>query len=243
MQQSSQGGLGSSGDAFGHTRWSLVAALRSGEAPRTGNPLAELSRSYWYPVYAYLRRSGHEPGPAELLCRRFFARLASDIRRSNPSAFGRFRSFLFDRLQGFLAEAPQPVEGNLPQPPQPLEAIERRLREDLGADGAPASAFERGFGLQVLARSRERLQAEAERSGRARMFDCLAPFLTQEPQPSRLATLASELGIGNLALQVAIKRLRQRFRELVEAELAETVATPADLEAERAALLRALSQP
>ena len=93
----------------------------------------------------------------------------------------------------------------------------------------------------MLTRSRERLAEETRRSERGDMFARLAPFLTVEPPPGTLGALAADLGIGTLAVQVAIKRLRQRFRELVEAELAETVTSPAELEAERAALLRALA--
>ncbi len=234
--------MGSSGDAFGHTRWSLVAALRDGDAGSGADPLTELCRGYWYPAFAFLRRSGLDPGAAQFRCRQFFASLAADIRTSNPASFGRFRVFLFDRLQSFLATPGVPPGlPPLPDPPLSLDELEERLAREHLADAAPDTAFERSFGLQVLSRSRERLRAEVERSGRGGMFERLAPFLTIDPSPSAVAELSMALGIGALALQVAVKRLRQRFRELVETELAETVASSSDLEAERAALLRALS--
>jgi len=243
QHQSSQGGLGSGGDLFGHTRWSLVAALRDPGVAGEAEPLAELVRGYWYPVYAFLRSSGLEPEPAELRCRQFFAGLTADIRASNPSAFGRFRVFLLDRLQAFLASpAANGPTAALPAPPQDLAHFESRLQSENGQQAAPANAFERSFAMQVLSRSRERLHAEAERANRLLMFQRLSVFLTSDPDPERLRALAAELGLGQLALQVAIKRLRQRFRELVESELAETVANSGDLEAERALLLRVLSQ-
>lgn len=242
QQQSNRSGLGTSGDAFGHTRWSLVAALRDGEVAPDADPLSELCRGYWYPAYAFLRRSGLDPSAAQFRCRQFFASLAADIRTSNPASFGRFRVFLFDRLQHFVATPGVPPGlPALPDPPLSLDELEERLAREHLADAAPASAFERSFGLQVLSRSRERLRNEIERSGRQAMFERLAPFLTMDPSPSAVAELSQALGIGTLALQVAVKRLRQRFRELVETELAETVASSADLEAERAALLRVLA--
>jgi RNA polymerase sigma-70 factor (ECF subfamily) len=93
----------------------------------------------------------------------------------------------------------------------------------------------------VLTRSRARLAEETRRSGRGDMYQQLSPYLSAEPPAASVPLLAANLGIGALAVQVAIKRLRQRFRELVEAEIAETVTNSGELEAERAALLRALS--
>lgn len=228
-----------SGERFGHTRWSLVAAVRDGAAGDR-NPLEELSQSYWFPVYACIRRSGYAPEPAFQLAGRFFTWLAAEIRRDAPAEFGRFRVFLFDRLQRFLADAA--AQAPLPPAvPAEIAALEQRLVREHAGQVQPDSIFERSFGLQVLARSRERLAEETRRSGREAMFARLAPYLTSEPPAGALPQLAGELGIGALAVQVAIKRLRQRFRELVEAELADTVTSPTELDAERAVLLRALT--
>lgn len=228
-----------SADLFNHTRWSLVAAVRAGAAGGDRNPLEELSESYWFPVYACIRHHGQPPAAAFRLASRFFAWLAQQIREDAPAGFGRFRVFLFDRLQRFLAEATSVDGGSVPA--AELEALEQRLAREFAGAARPDSAFERSFGLQVMARSRERLAEETRRSGRGDMYQRLAPYLTAEPAPASVPLLAAELGIGALAVQVAIKRLRQRFREMVEAELAETVTSSAELEAERAALLRALS--
>lgn len=231
-----------SSELFNHTRWSLVAAVREGASGGDVDPLAELSRSYWFPVYACIRHHDHAPARAWQLTRAFFDRLAADIRRERPSAFGRFRVFLFDRLQHFLA-APEWPEG-VPLPTsEELAALEQRLAEEHGAAARPQSTFERSFGLQVLARSRHRLEQEVQRHGREALYRRLVGYLTVEPEAAELVSMATEFGMGTLALQVAIKRLRQRFREFVEAELAETVTSSAELEAERAALLRALAQP
>lgn len=234
-----------SAEMFNHTRWSLVAAVRDG-AQRAGvNPLEELSRNYWFPVYACIRHQGHPPAQAWRLVGRFFSRLAQQIREDAPAGHGRFRVFLFDRLQAFLADpVAMAATGEVADlaPGSDLDALEERLAREHAIGAGADSIFERSFGLQVLNRSRERLAEETQRSDRGAMFERLSPYLTVEPAPGQLPLLAAELGIGALAVQVAIKRLRQRFRELVEAELAETVTGPVELESERAALLRALSR-
>jgi RNA polymerase sigma-70 factor (ECF subfamily) len=238
-EPSNRGDAAISAEMFNHTRWSLVAAVRDGAHGSGRDPLEELSAGYWFPVYACIRQHGHAPAQAFGLASRFFAWLARQIREDAPAGFGRFRVFLFDRLQCFLAEAVVDDGGGAPA--ADVEALEQRLAREFAGAVRPDSAFERSFGLQVMARSRERLAEEARRNGRADMFQRLAPFLTSEPAPATLQLLAAELGIGTLAVQVAVKRLRQRFRELVEAELAETVTNSAELEGERAALLAALS--
>lgn len=225
---------------FSHTRWSLVAAVRNGIPGGESDPLAELSRSYWFPVYACIRRHGHPPDAAWQLSSAYFEWLAAEIRRDRPAVFGRFRVFLFDRLQAFLA-TPKPTDAARQVPAAELAALEQRLAVEHGQTLRPQSTFERSFGLQVLARSRARLEQEVQRHGREAMYRRLVGYLSAEPQAEELPTIAAELGIGTLALQVAIKRLRLRFREFVEAELAETVTNSAELEAERAALLRALA--
>ncbi len=242
QHQSKNPGLGSSADAFGHTRWSLVAALRADSSGSGNDPLTELSHNYWYPVYAFLRSSQLEPEAAQHGCRRFFAHLADAIRSGNPAESGRFRVYLLDQLQSFVEAPPAPPPLTLPEPPQAVAELEQRLLDEHGLALTPESIFERSFGLQVISRSRDRLRVEAEKSGRTLMFERLAPYLTVEPNPQRVHELTQELGIGKLAIQVAVRRLRQRFRDLVEAELAETVSSSGDLEAERAALLRVLAQ-
>ena len=241
-EPSERGDAANSAEMFNHTRWSLVAAVRESAPDGNRNPLEELSASYWFPVYACIRRHGHAPALAHRLASRFFSALAGRIREQAPAGFGRFRVFLFDRLQRFLAGIGDETTVAIdPALAAEIDALEQRLASEHSGNSGPDFAFERSFGLQVLARSRERLADETRRSERGAMYQRLAPFLTVEPPPGAMGTLAADLGIGTLAVQVAIKRLRQRFRELVEAELAETVTSPAELEAERAALLRALA--
>lgn len=229
--------------AFGCTRWSLVVALRDESADRR-SPLAELTQSYSYPVYAYLRRRGHPPDEAAGLLLGFFDRLGDELAGADPAAFGRFRAFLFDRLLAFM-EHPQPAAAAAVAAARPIDfvGLERRLRDEHAEAAAPEAVFTRSFALQVLSRGREQLREEARRSEREAMFELLERFLTRDPPPDTVSELARQLDIGSLAVQMAIRRLRQRFRQLVEAELQETVASPADLEAERAVLHRILAGP
>lgn len=226
--------------AFAQTRWSLVAAVRSGKQTPAG-PLAQLSESYWFPVYAHVRWQGWAPGAAYRLTEHFFVDLEEQIRAGRPAGFGRFRLFLLDRLQAFLDHQAGHVAADpaiSAVDPAVLESLESRLRSEQGPAG---SGFGRSFALQLLNGARQRLQQEAIGLGRGPMYSLLAPWLARDPDDSRLDAIANELGIGRLAVQMAIRRLRQRFREFVEAELTETVTSPEELEAERASLWRELA--
>ena len=229
-------------DPFARTRWSLVMALRDGGAASAERSLADLCRDYWYPVYAYVRRCGHAAEPAQRLTGRFFAHLAEEIRSVDPAQFGQFRHFLLTQLHRFLAEPESAGAGadDEAAPPIAIEELELRLRRDHVPDAAPDHVFQRGFALEVLGRSLRRLRHEAQESGRGPMFELLERYLIADPPPGHYEQMAARLGYSALALLVAVKRLRQRFRELVDAELCETVASVSDLETERATLLAIL---
>lgn len=230
--------------AFGCTRWSLVVALRDPDRdPGQRGPLDELSRSYSYPVYAYLRRRGHPPDTAARLLGGFFARLGNELKQVDPALSGRFRAFLLERLQAFADQQTLLAPLSIPTPAGiDCEELEQRLQAEHAAAAGPDAVFARSFALQVIARGRAQLREEAQRSQREAMFDLLERYLTREPDAGRVEQLAGQLGIGALAVRMAIKRLRQRFRQLVEAELQETVSSPADLDAERTALHQILAR-
>jgi len=232
-------------DAFAETRWSLVAAMQDGS--RSGREsLAALCQAYWYPVFAYVRRCGHAPAIAYELTQSFFAYLLAELRGARPQEFGRFRNFLLARLNRFLVEdrhqpAPSHEGCALPAPPS-LTEVEQRQQRELVPDATPERAFQRSFALELLAHGLIRLRQEASEGGRIAMFEQLEPYLTNEPGPGKYEVLAQALGTRPLAVVIAIKRLRHRFRELIDAELAQTVASGADLDAERDALLAILGR-
>jgi RNA polymerase sigma-70 factor (ECF subfamily) len=229
-------------DVFATTRWSLVAAASTGEA-RTS--LAELCVRYWYPVYAYARRCGHPPTGAQDLTLAFFHWLVTErLRSADPRAHGRFREFVLHELNRFRAESwrgervENPAEGLLA--PLPPDLLEQRHASESTDAASPEMAFQRGFALEILARAFNRLRREALQAGRLPMYEALEPYLTAEPPAGQLEALSAPLHMGSLALVMALKRLRQRFRELVDEELIETVSNPADLESERATLREVL---
>lgn len=225
--------------AFQQTRWSLVGAARAGDDAL--GALTVLCRDYAYPVYAYVRRSGHAPEAAHAVCRAFFARLAHALREVDPRAHGRFRTFLLAQLTQFLAtdwsDAPP---DDAPLPDLPLAQLEARHRHEAARAATPAQGFERGFALELLVRGMRQLRNEAAQGGRLELFERLEPYLSREPGPGEHALIERDTGLRPLVSVVAIRRLRQRFRELIDAELSQTVASDKDLEAERDTLLSIL---
>ena len=227
--------------AFAATRWSMVA----GAAERAQGSLAELCVRYWFPVYAYARRSGHPPEIAQQITLAFFHHLVTQrLGQRDARSPGRFREFLLAELDRFLAgtwdgkPVARPAEGLAA--PLPIGLLESRHQAEAQGASSATAAFQRGFALEIIAHALERLRHEAVQAGRLQMFEALEPWLAAEPPPGEYEAIADRVGSRPLALVVALKRLRQRFRELADSELVETVATGADLEAERAALRTAL---
>jgi hypothetical protein len=216
---------------FARTRWSMVAAVREGGEAQARKSLGELCRRYWVPVYAESVR----------LVQAFLSHLVTQLRVSQPRLSGGFRNFLHAELEGFLAAgAAQRADAeNLAaiEPPWPLDEIEQRQLAEHGADTSPADALQRGFALEVLAIALQRLRREAERSGRQELFEAVRPFLSRDPTPAEYAALAAAMRSSSLAMIIAVKRLRQRFQELVDDELTQTVSDAQSLQQERQTLL------
>ncbi len=225
-------------DRFATTRWSVVMHLAASPAAEAHDALAELAQRYWFPVYAYVRRCGHLPALAQDIAGAFLQRLLGNFRDGSAShGNSQFRRYLLSELNAFLAcdwRATQDETAGAELAPPP--DLERRYHEELPQTGTPEDAYQRSFALEVLDRALKRLHGEAARLGHVDMYDALLPYLGADPPPGVLDTLAPTLGTRPLALLVALKRLRQRFRELVGEELADTVTSAAELESESAAL-------
>lgn len=232
---------------FGRTHWSVVAAVRDGGERDAQRSLAELCRRYWVPVYTWVRRCGHPPQGAAALVQAFLSHVVQEIRAGNPEADAGFRLYLQRRLERFLASDWTQLDTATPlpelAPPWPLEEIEQRQQRESLADLSPAQAFHRAFALELLAQGLEELRGEAEKGGRAAMFAAVRPYLARDPAPGEYAQLAQHLGSSPLATVVAVKRLRQRYQELIDAQLAQTVGGPDAFDAERTALLSLLAVP
>lgn len=228
---------------FATTHWSLVANANDDDAALARASLAALCVRYWYPVYSYLRRSGHAPEPAHALARNFFQWLVQATgARASASHYGRFRLFLLAELHRFLASGTPGREATDPVPPPALRDIEARHSAEPAGAEPPECALRRGFAVEILAAAHMRLRREATQAGRLEMYEALERFLGVEPRPGDFEAVATVLDMRPVSISLAVRRLRQRFRELVDRELRETLATAGDLEAERQALLQVLQE-
>ncbi len=230
---------------FASTRWSLVVAAR-GSSPPARDALAELCRLYWYPLYAYVRRKGHNHVEAEDLTQEFFTRLLErdDLAAVDPGR-GRFRSFLLAACNHFLSnqrdhDRAQKRGGGRQPLPLDFTDAERRYVAEPGHDQTPERLFERRWALTVLDRVLQRLQQDYEEAGKGRFFERLKGQLAGETAGS-YAEVAAELGLTAGAVKVATHRLRQRYRDLLRDEIAQTLADPAAVDDEIRALFTALA--
>ncbi|HJP97782.1 MAG TPA: hypothetical protein VJ862_04385 [Rhodanobacteraceae bacterium] len=228
-------------DDFTQTRWSMVSELYDTRDPDARGALTELAVRYWYPVYAYVRRCGHSQQTAQDITQAFLQQVAEGLRAGSPRPQGKFRDWLLAKLNAFLAgEWRDLAEGGQVADAPPLPELEARNRGEHESGETPERAYRRSFALEVLMRGLKRLREEARQTGHLEMCETLEPFLTHDPVSGQYDELARRLGIRPLVVAIALKRLRQRFRELVRQELADTVSSPEELANEQQALFAAL---
>lgn len=225
--------------AFVTTRWTQVVAAR-GDSPEAKQALSELCAACYAPVVAFLRREGRDEDAARELAHAFFARLLERpaLQGADPQR-GRFRSYLLGALKHFIAN--QRLHDRREKRAGVHEAFDE---ESSVADPSAISleaAFDREWAVNVLTRALAVMQREAEADGKARNFDRLNPWLTGDAAGRSAADTAGELGWSEGAVRVAIHRLRRRFRELVKAEIAQTLSQPGDVAEELQHLIAALS--
>lgn len=233
------------GDRFPATRWTLVLAAGGESLPERRAALSSLCESYWYPLYAYLRRRNHDADQARDLTQEFFLRILAGtyIGRVDP-AKGRFRSFLLSSLKLFLSDewdrAHAQKRGGEPLPFEISDAEELYQREPSHAE-TPERIYERRWARAVLDQVLNRLRDEFIRNGRLDHFNRLRGYvLGQTDVP--YADLARQLGTSEGALKVGIHRLRKRYRDLLRAEVAATVADESEVDAELRYLIGALRE-
>lgn len=237
-----------SAERFAATRWTLVAAAGARDPTSARRALIELCLRYWFPVYSYVRGCGHAPDVAQDITRSYFEDLLQRrLSLEEVRARGRFREFILAELTRFLSGDWRQASEH-PAVPEfehalDIEQLEDRHQLGTGSGLSLEQNYQRSYALEVLGGALTRLRREADQAGHLVMFEALQPFLSADPAPGQFEELARQLKIRPLATVVALKRLRQRFRELADAELAETVASAADLEAERHVLANALGVP
>lgn len=233
--------------AFVTTHWSVVRAAGRSDSTRALYSLEQLCRAYWYPLYVYLRRRGYGPEDAEDLTQEFFARLLhSKFLASANRERGRFRSFLLAALNHFVADewdrqrAHKRGGGQRPIPLE-AEAAETRYRLEPADTLTPEKVYEQRWARTVLANVIDQLRREYDREGKGALFAELKSCLTKARAAVPYGKLAGRLHVSEGALRVAVHRLRQRYRELLRANIAHTVADPAETEEELRYLLRVLA--
>ena len=233
--------------AFVTTHWSLVVSAGRNDTPHARNALEKLCRAYWFPIYAFVRRQGHGPHDAQDLTQEFFARLLEKKQLAvvDP-AKGRFRSFLLASLKHFLANEWDKTKAQKRGGGQILIPIDVATAESSGgvdpADHLTAEKiFERRWALTLLDQVLRRLRAEYVRDGKENLFEQLKPTLTEVSRSVRYAEIAARLGTNEGAVKVVVHRLRQRYREVLRAEIADTVASPGEVEDEIRNLFAALA--
>ena len=239
--------LGSPGP-FASTRWSLVSAAGKSASPDAAQALATLCETYWYPLYAFGRRRGHDAHEAQDLTQAFFAGLLAQ--RKLPLADrerGKFRTFLLSALQNFLTsewrkEQAQKRGGGKAAVSLDFSAGETRYAREPAHDLTAERIFERQWALTLLDQALSKLQAEYVASGKAELFDSLKGSLGGEAACESYADLAARLQTTEGGVKTAAHRLRRRCRELLRAEIANTVAQEADVDSELRELFKAVAK-
>jgi RNA polymerase sigma-70 factor (ECF subfamily) len=232
--------------AFATTRWTLVLAVGKGTAGEGHAALEQLCRAYWFPLYAYIRRRGHDAHSAQDLTQGFFARLLerNDLARITREG-GRFRSFLLTALNHFLANEHEHATAQKRGGGKPLislddDTAEERYRLEPSHSETPDRLFERQWALALMEAAMRRLAAEQTASGKGASYELLRAFLSREPEPGEYTTIAERLNVAPGTLAVQVHRLRERYRNLVRAAVADTVESPLEVDAEMHHLLEAV---
>lgn len=230
------------------TRWSLVAA--AGAAPASNAALAELCESYWYPLYAYVRRRGYTPDDARDLIQSFFLRLLeNDDLQAADQRRGKFRSFLLGALNHFLAnewrrESAQKRGGGRPVLSLNFEAGESRYTRECiepADEITPESLFERRWAMALMDRALSALRQEFSQAGKLPLHDALTGVLGGETDLS-YEQIAAKLDMTEGAVKIAAHRLRSRCRELLREEIAQTLADGENVDDELKALFKAVEK-
>jgi len=219
---------------FPTTRWSRVA--RAGEPGRVDarDALAELCGAYWYPIYALVRRLGHDEADALDLTQEYFARLLEKpVLAAADRTRGRFRAFLRTDCGYFLADRrdhdrAQKRGGGVPPLSIDARAAEGRYLVEPADDWTPDRLFDRAWALTLLGRALDRLAYEYATSGRGMLFEKLQRVLTSGPRAVSYVEIARQLGMTDGAVQQAATRLRKRYRDALHDEIAATLDDPSD---------------
>jgi len=233
-------------ECFATTHWSVVLQAGEQASPKADAALARLCQIYWYPLYVFVRRQGQNSEDAQDLVQGFFARvLEKNYLKDADPAKGKFRSFLLIALKRFMAKewdrANRLKRGRGHQVISlDGENTEFRYRAEPADALTPEKAFERQWALTLLDQVLGRLEAESAAAGKTELFNELKTLLSGEKGGSSYAEIGAKCGMSEGAIKVTVHRLRQRYRELLRLEIADTVGSPEEIDEEMLHLFAAL---
>lgn len=229
---------------FATTHWSLVLKAGRSDSTQARHALEKLCRTYWFPLYAYVRRRGYNPEDAQDLTQGFFVRLLEhqSIAAADPER-GRFRSFMLGAMNHFLADEraraqAQKRGGGRHVVHLDVAAAEQRLDSELKDNITPDKAFDRQWAAALLNAVLDGLAEEYAGEGKKDLFEALKQTLAGARESQPYAELAQCLAMNEGAVRTAVHRLRKRYRELLRTEIANTVGSEAEVEEEIRHLFR-----
>lgn len=234
--------------SFLTTRWSLVVAAGGSTGGPAHRALDELCRMYWYPLYCYVRRRGHSPADAEDLIQGFFVHLFDrDLFAIADRSKGKLRGFLLSSLQFVLADERKRAGalkrgGDVEFVPLDMEDAEAKFSVEPVATATAESSLDRAWGMQVLQRAAKTLGDSWRADGKGELFDELSRYLLTPLDAAAIQGIAARFQLGESNIKVSLHRLRERYREAIRQEVAETVSSEEEIDAEIAALREAVSR-
>jgi len=238
---------GAADDYFATTRWTVVLSAGQQSSPQSDRALAELCQIYWYPLYAFVRRQGRTKEDAEDLVQEFFRRfLERNYLEGLDAERGKFRAFLLASLKHFLANewdkaSRQKRGGGITHVSLDWPGADERFHLDPADPTNPEQTFDREWALALLERVVTRLREDCVTTGKTQLFERARGFLMLGSAAIPYAEAATELGMEEGAVRVAVHRLRKRYRELLREEISQTLTDPAQVDEELRSLQAALA--
>ncbi|HEY1172514.1 MAG TPA: sigma-70 family RNA polymerase sigma factor [Verrucomicrobiae bacterium] len=232
---------------FVTTRWSVVLAAQDKASPDSAAAWETLCRTYWYPLYAYVRHQGHSPHDAQDLTQEFIARfLAKDYLKAADREKGHFRTFLRVALKRFLLNEWDRVKALKRGGGHAIVSFDTEVAEakyQTEAHGKPSEqVYEREWAMALLQKTMADLRGEYERAGKTNEYERLKNCLTADRGTISYGQIATDLGMSEGAARVAVHRLRKRFREVFREAVADTVSEATEVDDEVRYVVGLLSQ-
>jgi len=232
---------------FATTQWSMVLRAGAGDADGAQRALTELTKAYWYPLYAYSRRQGNAEHDAMDLTQGFFVHLLSGhaLESVTPEK-GRFRTFLLVAFRNFMSNQRRAADtlrrgGAVKVVSLAAEDFQARFDREPTHDETPEMCYQRNWVEALLGRVREELAADYEQAGKSELYRLLEPYLTHRGDPLPRAEIGKRMSLSAAAVSMSIHRMRRRYGELLRQAVAATVDDPGEIDDELRTLMAIVS--